>query len=121
MDTRDKIISLETALGMNGRRLAVAAGAFDVLQAGHARALGSLRAEGRDLLVVVWADAGLERAILPERARAQLAAALGVVDYVVIGGGAELDRIVEALQPEKIERDVAPERDMVREVLDRRQ
>lgn len=91
-----------------------------MLQASPARALGSLRAEGRALLVVVWSDARLERAILPEQARAQLVAALGAVDYVVIGGWSELDRIVEVLRPERVEPEVAPERDIVREVWNRR-
>ena len=86
MDTRSKIIDLAAArkLRNGGGRLAVAGGAFDVLQTGHARRLAGMRPEGGELLVAVWADAGLERPILPEQARAQLVAALAAVDYVVI-------------------------------------
>lgn len=103
MDTRNKIISVEAAwaLGKDGRRLVVAAGTFDVLQASHARFLETIHPPEGALLVVVWDDASLERPLLPERARAQLVAALRAVDYVVIDRhGGELEKLVEQVVPE---------------------
>src|SRR6185503_2774450 len=92
MDTRNKIISPETALRLDRQRLVVAAGAFDVLQAAHARFLETIRPAHGKLLVAVWSDASLSQPILPEQARAQLVAALRSVDYVVIAGwGGELE------------------------------
>jgi bifunctional ADP-heptose synthase (sugar kinase/adenylyltransferase) len=102
MDTRNKIIDLETALGLDRQKLAVAAGAFDVLQAAHARFLETIRPADGELLVVVWNDASLSQPILPERARAQLVAALRVVNYVVIAArGGELETLVQWAVPEE--------------------
>jgi bifunctional ADP-heptose synthase (sugar kinase/adenylyltransferase) len=102
MDTRNKIIDVEAALRLDRRRLVVAAGAFDVLQAAHARFLEAIRPVDGELLVVVWNDASLSQPILPERARAQLVAALRAVDYVVIAArGGELEALVKWAVPEE--------------------
>jgi len=121
MDTRTKIIDLATALGLrqDRRRLAVAAGAFDVLQAGHGRFLEGLRAEARTLLVVVWSDASLERPVLTEGSRAQLVAALAAVDHVVVAGRDDWKTLVERLRPERVEQDVPEERNIIEDVLER--
>src|SRR6185436_20976209 len=101
MDTRNKIINPETALRLDRQRLVVAAGAFDVLQAAHARFLETLRPPDGELLVAVWNDASLSQPILPEQARAQLVAALRSVNYVVIAGrGGELETLVKWPVPE---------------------
>ena len=131
MDTRSKIISLEQAgqlaapLRAEGRRLIVAAGCFDVLQAAHARFLGSLRADGASLLVVVYDDPSLCRLLgqtqplLAEQARAQMVAALGAVDYVLIWGQPDLDPLLELLQPDQVERNTPGERNIIGEVIER--
>ncbi len=56
-------------------------GHFDPLTAAHVRRLGELKREGRPLVVVVTSPA---EPILPVAARAELVAALGIVDQVVI-------------------------------------
>jgi bifunctional ADP-heptose synthase (sugar kinase/adenylyltransferase) len=102
MDTRNKIINPETALRLDRQRLVVAAGAFDVLQAAQARFLETIRPPDGTLLVVVWNDASLPQPILPERARAQLVAALRSVNYVVIAArGGELETLVKWAVPEE--------------------
>ena len=63
-------------------------GYFDPVTAGVAERLADLKAPGVPLLVLIRTPAG---AILPARARAELVAALAVVDYVCEGG--------EALKP----------------------
>jgi len=119
MDTRTKILSGDQARTLAGRRLILAAGAFDVLQAAHARFLGEVRCGGAELLVVVYEDAGLDRPILPEQARAQLVAALAVVDHVLIWPRARLDSLVEILRPERVEHAGRGERNIIEEVLAR--
>jgi bifunctional ADP-heptose synthase (sugar kinase/adenylyltransferase) len=122
MDTRTKILDLERAsrLGENGRRLRVAAGAFDVLQAAHARLFSRLRPRDGALLVAVWEDASLERPpILPERARAQLVAALAAVDYVVVCAPEGLESLIQKLRPERVERATPGERNIIGEVIER--
>jgi hypothetical protein len=78
MDTRIKILNPEAA----PRACTVVTGAFDVLLAEDARELAGIHAShpGRPLLVVVLPLPG---ELLPRRARAELVAALRVVDYVV--------------------------------------
>lgn len=61
---------------------AVVTGYFDPLTADHARRLAQIRAAHEKLIVVVN---GGDDGILPSSARAELIAALAVVDYVVIG------------------------------------
>lgn len=102
MDTRNKIIDTQTALRLDRQRLAVAAGAFDVLQASDARFLETIRPPDGKLLVVVWSDASLSQPVLPEQARAQLVAALRSVTYVVIAArGGELETLVKWAVPEE--------------------
>jgi len=71
----------------------VVTGYFDPLLAAHARRLAEIAEPGGVLMAVVTEP---ERPILPTRARAELVAALAVVDYVLPAGPAsqlEADRI----------------------------
>jgi hypothetical protein len=79
MDTRTKILIAEEA----PRACIVVTGAFDPVLAEDARELAEIRANHSDgpLLVVVLPLPG---ELLPCRARAELVAALRMVDYVVI-------------------------------------
>ena len=119
MDTRTKILRLDRALELlaelaaDGKRIAVAMGWFDVLRSSHTQALagalagalgGALSAErpSADVLAVaVFADGGDDgsgggRTLLDESSRAQLAAALAVVDYVVICERSEVEGLRSA-------------------------
>ena len=93
MDTRSKILSVAAALELPPP-VALVTGYFDVLRVGDARELARVR--HHPLLVVVLPVAD---EILPPRARAEMGAALRVVDYVVIANYGGLDRLVEALKP----------------------
>jgi bifunctional ADP-heptose synthase (sugar kinase/adenylyltransferase) len=85
VDTRDKILTAAGAVEAarsaraKGRRVSVVTGYFDPLLAGHARRLAGIAEPGGVLLALVMEP---ERPILPARARAELVAALAVVDYV---------------------------------------
>jgi bifunctional ADP-heptose synthase (sugar kinase/adenylyltransferase) len=100
MDTRSKILTLAQAASLPGP-LAVATGWFDVLRAAHVRDLDALRlrAAGAKLLAIALPVSG---EILPQRARAELLAALRVIDYVVIADAADADRLAESLHPVEI-------------------
>lgn len=130
MDTRTKIISLEEAAEMaerirsDGRHLTLVAGCFDVLQAAHARFLNGLRSHGSLLLVAVYGDAALceikrqPKPVLSAQARAQLVAAFGAVDYVLIWPSASLDLLIERLRPGRVEH-VSEERNIIEEIVAR--
>ena len=94
MDTRTKILSSEAA----PRACIVVTGAFDPVLAGDARALEEIRASHPDgpLLVVVLPLPG---ELLPLRARAELVAALRMVDYVVTAPDAATNALLAALEP----------------------
>jgi len=68
-------------------------GYFDPLLAEHVRRLRECVTNGQ-LLVVEVADPA--QPLLPQRARAELVAALALVDYVVLGNGQPSAGIVDA-------------------------
>jgi len=73
-----------------GKRIVFTNGCFDILHPGHTRYLRAARELGDHLVVAVNSDRsvraikGAGRPILPEKARAELVAALGFVDAVII-------------------------------------
>jgi bifunctional ADP-heptose synthase (sugar kinase/adenylyltransferase) len=107
MDTREKIVDLarasEIAAGLHRDRvrLTLVAGYFDVLTSDHVRRLKAL-ANGRPLMLAVLDP---PHPLLPARARAELAAALGMIDYVLLLDGADLARALEQIQPDEVIRE----------------
>ena len=99
MDTRSKILNPEAA----PRACTVVTGAFDVVLAEDARELSGIHAShpGRPLLVVVLP---LLEELLPQRARAELVAALRMVDYVVTADDATPDVLLASLKPAQLVR-----------------
>jgi len=89
-----------------GRAVVFTNGVFDLVHPGHVTYLAAARAEGDVLIVAVNSDRsvrankGPSRPILPEHERAELLAALEVVDAVVIFDDDTPDAIVKALQPD---------------------
>jgi D-glycero-beta-D-manno-heptose 1-phosphate adenylyltransferase len=89
-----------------GRRVAFANGCFDLLHVGHLRYLQASAAEADRLIVAVNDDrsvAGLKgegRPILPASERAELVAALRGVDYVVVFGDANVERLLRLIKPD---------------------
>jgi D-glycero-beta-D-manno-heptose 1-phosphate adenylyltransferase len=89
-----------------GRTIAFANGCFDLLHVGHVRYLQGAAAEGDRLIVAVNDDrsvAGLKgegRPILTASDRAELVAALRGVDYVVVFGDANVERLLRLVKPD---------------------
>lgn len=79
MDTRSKIVSPEYVAELARSGAYLVSGSFDPLVAGLAEQLAALKPEGVPLVVLIRSA---ENPILPARARAELVAALAVVDYV---------------------------------------
>jgi hypothetical protein len=99
MNTREKIV-VPSALA--SRRVTLAAAYFDPLLAWHAERLFAIRAHAETLVALVLP---LENALLPQRARAELAAALRVIDYVLIVPGPDpnaVEELVRALGPAQV-------------------
>jgi rfaE bifunctional protein nucleotidyltransferase chain/domain len=89
-----------------GARVVLANGCFDTLHVGHVRYLEGARREGNTLVVAVNSDSsvcnlkGPGRPILGESARANLVAALRVVDYVVPFSESNVESLLEFLRPD---------------------
>ena len=81
-------------------------GCFDLLHVGHIRSLEEARSLGDRLIVAVNSDGsvralkGAARPINPARQRAEVVAALGCVDWVVIFGQSTPLSLIRALRPD---------------------
>ncbi|MBZ5723881.1 MAG: hypothetical protein LAP87_02685 [Acidobacteriia bacterium] len=118
MDTRSKILaSPPQPWPAFAAPLAVVTGYFDLLRAWHVREFAGVRQRtgARSLLVVVLPLAG---EVLPQRARAELVAALRMVDYVVTIDHGELEELVAALQPAALVRLEAADARQARQLME---
>lgn len=106
-----QVLTLEDALvwreaqRRTGRLIALTNGHFDLLHAGHVRYLQAARALGDALIVGLNSDASTAarkpgRPVVPQEERAELLAALGCVDAVVIFDAPTAEALVEALRPD---------------------
>lgn len=97
MDTRTKIVSWRALPRLVTEPVTLVIGYFDILRASHIRELAQL--QPKRLAVAVRPDLC---AVLPLDARAELVAALRMVDYVVTADDRELDTLVRALRPAEV-------------------
>jgi bifunctional ADP-heptose synthase (sugar kinase/adenylyltransferase) len=113
VDTRIKILSADAV----PRAATVVTGTFDVIRAGDARELAAIRARTptRPLVVVVLPLPG---ELLPQRARAELVAALRMVDYVLITNDGHPDALLASLQPAELVRLEAVHADRKRQLME---
>ena len=124
--SQDRAAELLSAERAAGRTVAVANGCFDLLHVGHVRYLRGAAAEADRLLVAVNADrsvAALKGSGRPLQAaadRAEIVAALEMVDYVVVFEEPTVAALLERLRPDvhckgtDYTVDTVPEREVVR-------
>ena len=108
-----------------GESVTLANGCFDLLHVGHVRYLQGARALGGKLIVAINSDAstrslkGPGRPAMPEQERAEIIAALGCVDAVVIFDEPDVRALIREIRPNiqvkgtDYTRDNVPERDEV--------
>jgi D-glycero-beta-D-manno-heptose 1-phosphate adenylyltransferase len=102
----EKLRSLLAEVRQRGQRIVFANGCFDTLHVGHVRYLVGAKEQGDLLVVGVNADSSVRplkgpgRPILDEQARAQLVAALRVVDFVVVFPEPNVEKLLEDLRPD---------------------
>ncbi len=112
MNTRSKILArsqLTLRLGEHRKkcqRIVLANGCFDVLHAGHVRYLEAARQAGDLLVVAINSDSSTQklkgpgRPILAEADRAELVAALSVVNYVLVFEELDVRSLLDELRPD---------------------
>jgi glycerol-3-phosphate cytidylyltransferase-like family protein len=101
VDTRNKILTPAAALALSPARPLVAVkGYFDILRAAHAREIDAIRRRtgAATLLAIVLPR---DHSLLALAARAELVAALRMVDYVLPGDCKDWNRLVSSLRPEE--------------------
>ena len=110
-----------------GERITLANGNFDLLHVGHVRYLRGAKALGGRLVVAINSDESVRalkgegRPIMPENERAEIVAALGDVDAVVIFPELDVRAIIGEIRPDiqakgtDYTADSVPERDTVAE------
>ena len=108
----EKILSLEQMLRERerlraaGARLVFTNGVFDLLHVGHVRYLTQARALGDALVVAINSDRtvrelkGADRPVFEQAERAEIVAALKVVDYVVVFDDVSPRKLIATLLPD---------------------
>jgi rfaE bifunctional protein nucleotidyltransferase chain/domain len=104
--TRDELLSERARLRAAGSSLAFTNGVFDILHVGHVRYLAQARALADALVVAVNSDAsvrelkGAGRPLTSEGDRAEILAALEMVDYVTIFDDLSPRSLIAELAPD---------------------
>ena len=105
---RDNLGPELDAVRAAGRRIVFTNGCFDLLHVGHLSYLSEARAIGDCLVVAINTDRsvhaikGPSRPILPENERAEILAALEMVDFVTFFDEPTPQRIIEEVQPDAL-------------------
>jgi D-beta-D-heptose 7-phosphate kinase/D-beta-D-heptose 1-phosphate adenosyltransferase len=111
------------------KRIVFTNGCFDLMHVGHTRYLQAAKALGDLLVVGVNSDASVrnlskapDRPIVGEAQRAEVLAALGCVDYVVIFSEPDPLKLITALEPDVLVKggDWSIDKIVGREVVERR-
>ena len=103
--TAAELARVRDTLAAGGKKLVFTNGCFDLLHVGHVRYLQAARALGDALVVAVNGDdsvralKGPTRPVNPEDDRAEVLAALGCVDYVVIFPEVRVTNVLRAVRP----------------------
>ena len=112
--SKTKLIDLPTAVALAAacraqkKTLVLTNGCFDLLHVGHVTMLEEAAALGDVLIVAINSDAsvrnlkGPSRPIVPEHERAQMLAALGCVNHVLIFDEPTPHRILKAVRPDRL-------------------
>ncbi len=102
----DEVLRQVEAARAEGRTIALANGAFDLLHVGHLRYLEGAKALADVLVVAVNSDASVRQAkgpgrpVVPDLERAELVAALGCTDHVLIFEEPDVRAIIRTLRPD---------------------
>lgn len=101
----EELQALVTSARDDGETIVLTNGAFDLLHVGHLRYLQGAKEHGDRLVVALNSDdsvreaKGPTRPVVPESERAELVAALFVVDWVVIFNEKTVEGIIESIRP----------------------
>ena len=127
--TKDQLVPLLRTAQARSKRIVFTNGCFDLMHVGHTRYLQAARDLGDLLVVAVNSDESVkslnkapDRPIVPEAQRAEVVAALGAVDYVILFNEPDPQSLIAALQPDVLVKggDWAVEQIVGREIVETR-
>lgn len=127
--TKEQLVPLLRQARAQGKRIVFTNGCFDLMHVGHTRYLQAAKDLGDLLVVAVNSDESVrslnkapDRPIVPEAQRAEVVAALGAVDYVILFNEPDPQSLIAALQPDILVKggDWAVEQIVGREVVEAR-
>src|SRR5918997_3558905 len=104
--TREEAVGARARLREAGKRLVFTNGVFDLLHVGHVRYLTEARSLGDALLVAINSDRtvrelkGPDRPVFDQSERAEILAALRVVDYVTVFDDVSPRSVIAELLPD---------------------
>jgi D-beta-D-heptose 7-phosphate kinase/D-beta-D-heptose 1-phosphate adenosyltransferase len=102
----EELKSIASQAQARGRKIVFTNGCFDILHRGHLHLLREAKALGDLLIVAVNSDSsvrqikGPARPIISEAGRAELIAALEMVDYVTLFDETDPCRMIEEIRPD---------------------
>lgn len=103
MATLQKILSFEELKGLNGEPTVHCHGVFDIIHAGHLAYFKSAKEHGKILVITLTSDRyvnkGPGRPYFTDKIRAQVLAALDIVDFVCISDHPTAVPAIEKLRP----------------------
>ena len=103
---REELAAELGRLRSQGKRIVFTNGCFDLVHAGHVRYLREAASLGDVLVVGINSDASVRsfkepgRPVVPEGDRAEVVAALEMVDYVIVFGEPTAEALVADLEPD---------------------
>jgi D-glycero-beta-D-manno-heptose 1-phosphate adenylyltransferase len=127
--TRDQLAPLLSTARTQGKRIVFTNGCFDLMHIGHTRYLQAAKDLGDLLVVGVNSDTSVkmlnkapDRPIVSDAQRAEVVAALGCVDYVILFNEPDPHSLIAAVQPDVLVKggDWAVERIVGREIVEAR-
>jgi len=127
--TRDQLAPLLCTAQTQGKRIVFTNGCFDLMHIGHTRYLQAAKDLGDLLVVGVNSDTSVkmlnkapDRPIVSDAQRAEVVAALGCVDYVILFNEPDPHSLIAAVQPDVLVKggDWAVERIVGREIVEAR-
>ena len=105
--TKEQLVEQLQPLRAGGSRIVFTNGCFDLMHIGHTRYLQAAKVLGDLLVVGVNSDKSVrsldkapDRPIVPEAQRAEVVAALGCVDFVVVFSESDPKALITAVQPD---------------------
>ena len=127
--TKEQLAPLVQQARALKKRIVFTNGCFDLMHVGHTRYLQAARDLGDLLVVAVNSDASVkslnktpDRPIVSDSQRAEVVAALGCVDYVILFNEADPRDLIATLQPDALVKggDWAVEHIIGREIVEAR-